>query len=393
MMLAAAPSPLWYLTRGTGLVALILLTASVVFGILNLSRWDRPRWPRFLTAGLHRNVSLLVVIVLAVHILTAELDTFAPVGWLAVVIPFGSAYRPIWVGLGTVAFDLLLALVVTSLLRSHIGQRAWKALHWTAYLSWPVALVHGLGTGTDARLGWVKFVSVACTAAVVAAVSWRLVHGWPRWAGRRLAAGAGGGATILAILVWAVSGPLQPGWARRAGTPSNLLASPAASTVSAGSGQAAASSASGGPGSAGSSGPSSTANGTSSPTAAGGGVPRPPFSADLSGTLTQTGTGQVTINITSRVSGAMTGSLSVVLQGRSQGVGVSLESSSVAFGPTNDPEEYQGQVVVLNGDQLVASVTSSAGPALSFGINLEINPSSGAINGTLQVQLESSDDG
>ena len=105
-------------------------------------------------------------------------DGFAPIGWLDAVVPFHSPYRPLWLGLGAVATDLLIALVVTSLLRGRIGYRAWRAVHWTAYACWPVALVHGLGTGTDTKLGWVLVLYLGSLLAVVAAVWWRLAEAW-----------------------------------------------------------------------------------------------------------------------------------------------------------------------------------------------------------------------
>jgi methionine sulfoxide reductase heme-binding subunit len=225
-LVAAGTSPkaLWYLARGTGLVSLVLLTGSLLLGILQVSRWSSPTWPRFVTQGLHRNLSLLVVVVLAVHIVTAELDVFAPVGWLAVAVPFLSAYRPVWLGLGTLAFDLLIALVATSLVRGRVGYRAWRVVHWCAYASWPVAFVHGLGTGTDSRLGWVMWMSWGCAAAVLAAGSWRLARGWPDHRARRLALAGVVAVVAAGVVTWSVDGPLRPGWARRAGTPARLLA-------------------------------------------------------------------------------------------------------------------------------------------------------------------------
>jgi hypothetical protein len=226
LLAAVGPSPLWYLTRGTGLVALLLLTMTVALGVLNTGRWTTPRWPRFATGGLHRNVSLVVVVVLGIHIVAAELDTFAPVGWLAVVVPFASAYRPIWLGLGTVAFDLLLALVVTSLARRRIGQRAWRAIHWVAYLSWPLALVHGLGTGTDPRTPAMQAVTLVCAVVVIAAAGWRLAWGWRVALRRRLLVAGLAVVACFVVAGWAAGGPLQAGWARRAGTPTALVASP-----------------------------------------------------------------------------------------------------------------------------------------------------------------------
>ena len=160
---------LWYFTRASGAVALVLLTASLVLGVVDVGRWTSRRFPRFVTDALHRTVSLLVVAFVALHVLTAVLDSFAPVRLVDAVVPFGSAYRPLWLGLGAVAFDLLLALVLTSLLRARVGLRAWRAVHWTAYACWPLALVHGIGSGSDIRAGWMLWLSAGCAIAVAAA--------------------------------------------------------------------------------------------------------------------------------------------------------------------------------------------------------------------------------
>jgi methionine sulfoxide reductase heme-binding subunit len=170
---------LWYLTRGTGLVALVLLTLSVVLGIVETVRWASPRWPRFVVAALHKNVSLLATALLAVHIATTVIDGFAPIGWLDAVVPFRSPYRSVWLGLGALSVDLMIALVVTSLVRQHIGYRAWRAVHWAAYACWPLAVFHGLGVGTDTRLGWVVLLNLGCLAAVGLAAWWRLVAAVP----------------------------------------------------------------------------------------------------------------------------------------------------------------------------------------------------------------------
>jgi predicted ferric reductase len=224
---SGAAKALWYMTRGTGLVALVLLTASVLLGVLEVKGSSWRRWPRFVTAGLHRNLSLLAVVFLAVHIASAVVDGFAPIGWLDAVLPFHSPYRPLWLGLGAVATDLLIALVVTSLLRGRIGYRAWRAVHWAAYACWPVALVHGLGTGTDTKLGWVLALYLGSLAAVVVAVWWRLAEAWRPAVPRTdltVAATVASVVLPLAIVAWLVAGPLRPGWSLRAGTPTSVLA-------------------------------------------------------------------------------------------------------------------------------------------------------------------------
>jgi methionine sulfoxide reductase heme-binding subunit len=152
-ILAAGPSPFWYLTRGAGAVAMLMLTASVALGILDLSRWRSDRWPRFLTDALHRNVSMLALVLVAVHVITTVADGFAPIGLQDAIIPFLSPYRPLWLGMGAIAFDLLLAVMVTSLLRRHLGYRAWRVVHYAAYACWPLAMLHGFGTGSEPHGG------------------------------------------------------------------------------------------------------------------------------------------------------------------------------------------------------------------------------------------------
>jgi methionine sulfoxide reductase heme-binding subunit len=178
---------LWYATRGTGVVALLLLTSALVLGVLTSARWRTPKLPRFVVGTLHRNLSLLAIAFVATHVVTAVADHFAPIGFRDGVVPFASPYRPVWLGLGTVAFDLLLALVATSLLRARLGIRLWRAIHWLAYASWPVALLHSLGTGSDARFGWMSLVGIGSCLAAMLAIALRLARG-AQPTGRRLAA-------------------------------------------------------------------------------------------------------------------------------------------------------------------------------------------------------------
>src|ERR1700761_5717467 len=121
MLIAAIGSPstaYWYLTRATGVVSLLLLTLVVALGVIDVSRIASPYWPRFLVDGVHRRASMLALVFLAIHILTSVLDTYAPISLADAIIPFHSAYRPFWLGLGATAFDLLLAVLITSLLRA-----------------------------------------------------------------------------------------------------------------------------------------------------------------------------------------------------------------------------------------------------------------------------------
>jgi predicted ferric reductase len=168
------PAVVWYLNRATGIVSLVLLSAVMLLGIAVRLRTRLPGLPRFATSGLHRNLSLLSVAFLCAHIVTAVVDGYVSIGWVDVLVPFASGYQPWWTGLGTVAFDLLLAVLVTSLLRMRLGHRVWRAVHWTAYASWPVAVAHGVGIGTDSGT-WALWLTVGCVALVLAAVAVRVV--------------------------------------------------------------------------------------------------------------------------------------------------------------------------------------------------------------------------
>lgn len=214
----------WYLTRSTGAVALVLLTASVVIGIAAIGRFSTARWPRFAVDGAHRSVSLLAVAFLAIHIVTAVFDSFAPISLINAVIPFTGTYRPLWLGLGALSFDLLLAIAITSAVRQRVGHGAWRAIHWLAYAAWPIAVLHGFGTGSDASQTWMLALDAVCITAVLLAVFVRAIIGWPE--NLRLRLGAIGSATVFALglAVWVPSGPLGKHWARRSGTPASLLA-------------------------------------------------------------------------------------------------------------------------------------------------------------------------
>jgi sulfoxide reductase heme-binding subunit YedZ len=206
---------LWYLNRATGLVDLALLTLVVAMGIVATSRRTPSWWPRFATVSLHRAVSLLAVCLLVVHVVSAVLDSYVDLGWTDLLVPFASSYRPFWLGLGTVAFDLFVAVTVTSLLRFRLGPNVWRGVHLLAYAAWPVAVVHGLGTGTDASTLPVLALTFGCVAVVVMAAAWRVsVIDLPLVGRLSLLA-------LVALLPlwlggWVRLGPLQPTWSDQA---------------------------------------------------------------------------------------------------------------------------------------------------------------------------------
>jgi Ferric reductase like transmembrane component len=353
---ASATAWVWYVARASGIVSLVLLSASVVLGVVTSARWLSERWPRFTTTMLHRNLSLLAVVFLGVHVATIVLDGFAPIGWVDVVVPFASPYRTLWLGLGTMAFDLVVALVLTSLLRKRIGPRIWRVVHWTAYLCWPVAVVHGLATGSDTATRIMLALDAACVGAVVLAVWWRL---------HRARVPAGGwivGATVVGVLVglvWLDNGPLARGWAVRAGTPSALLGSGAAG----GHVQAAA----------------------IAPTTPPSAVPTPAvgnsFSSSLSGTATRSvaANGTVTLTLAAPTSA---GELVVVLTGTDDGRGLSVSSGTIRLG--DGAAVWSGTLTQLERDIILATPTNGSGVSLAISVD-QLDQARGTWSGSVQA--------
>jgi len=335
-------------------VSLLLLTAILVLGVAGVTRWRSARWPRFVVVGLHRNLTLLALVFIALHVITTVADGYAPISLLNAVLPFTSAYRPVWLGLGAVAFDLLLALTITSLLRVRLGYKRWRAAHWLAYASWPVALVHGLGTGTDARVGWMQVLAIACVSAVVAAALWRIGSTRSRSPLR--------GASIVAMLGslvliggWYLAGPARQGWAARAGTPSTLLAPrtavkrrPAVSAVP---------------------------------------LPTKAFTSTFSGHIHQSSQdagGRVLVNISGRTSGGDSGVLWIRLQGAPMaGGGVTMTASGASYGPVGLPNAYVGTVVGLQGSRILLALAGQTN-RLSLLVDLRLDPTTGIASGTVQ---------
>ena len=357
-------SAYWYLTRGTGVVALLLLTVGLVLGVMGPTRFRTRRLPRFAVSGLHRNVTLLALAFVVVHVVTTILDGYTPIGVRDAFVPFVASYRPVWLGLGAVAFDLLLALIVTSLLRNRLGLRAWRAVHWLAYASWPVALLHSLGTGSDARSSWLVVLAVVCTIAVVAAVLWRIAAAARGGLGLRVGAGAGAVALALLALVWYRGGPGHAGWAKRSGTPTTLIAS---------------------------------ARNAASTTRTATGLPPAPFSAPLDGRFAESGTdanGLVSVAVTGLTRGGVDGELHLDLWGQPlAGGGVSMSASSVKFGPTSAPSEYTGSIVSLSGQRIVASLSDASGKTLTLTLDLRIDSASGTVSGTARAQSSAGGNG
>ncbi|MEO8518555.1 MAG: ferric reductase-like transmembrane domain-containing protein [Dermatophilaceae bacterium] len=166
---------LWYASRATGVISLILLSVVAVLGIVVNRQGHLPGLPRFAVTGLHRSLSLLAVAFLGTHIATAIADGYVNISWLSTIVPFTSAYERFWLGLGTVAVDLVAAVIVTSLLRARLKPAVWRAVHWLSYAAYPVTVIHSLGASKDLRSGWLLALTMGSVFAVASAIGYRVI--------------------------------------------------------------------------------------------------------------------------------------------------------------------------------------------------------------------------
>jgi methionine sulfoxide reductase heme-binding subunit len=165
---------LWYASRATGVVALLLMTGVVLLGLLVTRQGRLPGLPRFAVTGLHRNLSLVAVVFVALHVLTAVMDSYVKIPLIAAVVPLSSSYEQLAIGLGAASVDITIAVIVTSLLRRHLSRRLWRAVHLLAYLSWPVAWLHSITASRDMLHSRLSLIAIGCALLVVIAVGWRL---------------------------------------------------------------------------------------------------------------------------------------------------------------------------------------------------------------------------
>jgi len=365
LLAAATPRAVWYLTRGAGAVTLIGLTLTVLLGVIHVQRVRSTGFPRFALDALHRNVAIVTLGVLAVHVITAIIDTFAPITIVDAFVPFAGRYRPLWLGLGALALDILLAVAITSAVRRRLGYRAWRAVHWAAYACWPIALVHGLGTGSDVRAGWMAPLTLACVGAVAAAVAWRLLTGESATRSTRLAALGGLAVVLLAVFGWARQGPLAPGWSRRSGTPAQLLAFARTASVTRGTHATSGASVSRAPATI-----------------------AAPFTAGLTGRVSERlapGGGSASVDMPLVLTGRTTGRLHVVIVGQPVDGGVTLRSSSVSLGPASAPALYTGRVTALAGQRVQALVRARNGAAMRLDIALSLASHDARISGSVSA--------
>jgi DMSO/TMAO reductase YedYZ heme-binding membrane subunit len=321
----------WDTARAGGLISYVLLTASVSLGLVLRNRWQSSRWPRLVTNELHGYVSLLALVFIAVHVLAVAVDPFTHFGLAAVLVPFASHYRPIWMGFGIAALYLLLAVWVSTRLRRRIGHRLWRRIHLLAFAVYGAATLHGLGTGSDTRATWAVALYATSVGLVGTLLTIRLLAPAGRDARPRPLAAFAAGVAVLAAAAWSLGGPLAPGWSLRAGGTTARAALAGPQRV--------------------------RATRASRPSA----LVHLPFIARYAGRLTvdpMNEEGRVTLRIDGALSGATKDHLEILIHGIPlEDGGVAMEQSRVRMGTTTPL--YHGEITSLSGSRLVAALRSS----------------------------------
>jgi DMSO/TMAO reductase YedYZ heme-binding membrane subunit len=336
----------WDTARAGGFVAYVLLTLAVSAGLVLRNRWQTSRWPRLVTNEVHGYLSLLALVFIVVHVLAVLVDPFTRFRLGEVLVPLASHYRPLWMGLGTVALYLLLAVWISSKLRSRIGYRTWRGIHVLAYGVYGAATVHGLGTGTDTQTVWAAALYAGSVLLVAALTAQRLLVPPGRTDRPRPVVASVGAICLAVVAAWAVIGPFAPHWGSHAGGASGNRS--ATTRLAASHAR-----------------PKSQAPS---------GVVSLPFSARFTGSLEQQpvdDSGRITIRIDGALRGGTRDHLEIYLRGVPlEGGGVAMEQSRVRMGATT--ALYTGQIVALRGSELIAELRSEQ-QRVRLGIALDLS--------------------
>lgn len=365
----------WNVARTGGFTAYVLLTLAVAVGLALTMRLQSPsHWPRLLNSELHNFLTLLSVIFVGVHILAVWIDPFTRFGWSEVFIPFASHYRPVWMSLGILALYMGIAIGISTWLRPLIGYAWWRRLHILTLVAYSLVTIHGIATGSDTQTWWGLAIYAGSIALVGGLLCWRLLVPVNERSHPHPVIASLVGLTILAGLIFTVSGPLRPGWNALANgvssgnslsqsiAPSTSQRTPAASRGSA----------------------------SDNPFAA-------PFSASLLGTLTQNGpdaNGAETLNVNATLSNGAQGILTVVLKGTqenfgSEGGGLSITSTQVTLGKNATIPLYQGYLTDLHNREYrwrMTALLAKAGTTanqVQLLIEMQVD-ASGQISGVIQ---------
>jgi predicted ferric reductase len=164
----------WFVSRASGVLAYLLLTLSVLWGLMQSGAILRPIIPPVLALGMHNFLSWAALIMVALHALILLGDGFIKMGLVHLFIPFIAPYQPFWVGLGVIAFYLALLLSLSFYARRYIGQKTFRHFHYISYLAFILVTLHGLVSGTDSSHLLVLYVLSA--GAVITLTFWRFAN-------------------------------------------------------------------------------------------------------------------------------------------------------------------------------------------------------------------------
>ena len=178
----------WYVTRASGIIAYLLLWFSTVLGLAVTSKYLDGMLDRLFTYDFHEFISLLSVAFTLVHVLVLMLDRYLPYSLAQILVPFISPYRPFWVGVGVIAFYIILLVTVTFYLRSRIGTRSFRAIHYLSLLGYIGVTLHGYYSGTDTALASMQILyKVSSLAVLFLMVYWLVLLGLRKVETRRQA--------------------------------------------------------------------------------------------------------------------------------------------------------------------------------------------------------------
>jgi methionine sulfoxide reductase heme-binding subunit len=163
----------WILARASGLTAYVLITLSMLAGLVVKSRPFGRAVKAASVVDVHRFLTILALGAVAIHATALVLDSTVHIGAAALLVPGLSKYRPLWTGLGVVAADLAILIWISFPLRKRIGMRAWRSLHWATYAVFGLATAHGLMAGTDASQPWAFDLYLGAVGTVAFATAWR----------------------------------------------------------------------------------------------------------------------------------------------------------------------------------------------------------------------------
>ena len=161
---------IWYIARAGGILAYVLLSASVILGLLLSGRSRLPGWPRFALEDVHRFVGMLAGAFIVIHGGALFLDSYMPFSLTNLLVPGTDSYRPVSVAFGVIAAELLAALALTNHYRKLLSHRFWRRAHYLNFAVWVLALVHGIAAGTDRATVWALALYIG-TASVVAGLT------------------------------------------------------------------------------------------------------------------------------------------------------------------------------------------------------------------------------